>query len=274
MFPSFLVTFREVLEAALIVATIAGILTKIGATHKLRIIALGCIAACVLSVVLVIGGSGFGFEFRKIYSGRTEEIIEGVLMILTAACITWAVFVINRNFRHEKVMLHQRIDTAVSRADDRGLFILVFTSVFREGFEIVLFLTTISLSATPEQVAGGFVYGALLGLWFAYGIFRSSIKLPIYQTFRITNILLIFFASGLLARGIHEFAEAGLLPEIAKQTFVFIPHASTFIGGFLKSMFGITRQMDVIQLAVYATYAWVMFWYVFAKKAAQNAKQA
>lgn len=143
---------------------------------------------------------------------------------------------------------------------------LVFTAVFREGFEIVLFLSTIYFSSSPQRVFTGFLGGAVGGLLVSLGLFTATLRLPVYYAFRATSILLILFAAGLLARGVHEFAEAGLLPEIGKMTFAFIPPKASFTGDMLKAVFGITQKMDMIQLSLYAGYTAFMSWWVFSEK--------
>jgi len=266
MFPSFLITFREVIEAALIVATIAGILHRLRAGSYLRIVWIATLAAIGASILLVYGLELFGMGFAGWYTGANEQLLEGCLMIVAAICITWSVLMINRNSSQYKTRLHQELDSHVKKSDKWGLFILIFTSVFREGFEIVLFLTTLGLSTNHEQVFEGFLIGALTGLVFTFVVFGTTIKLHIRLVFRVTSALLILFAAGLLARGIHEFTEAGALPEMSAFVLNFIPEAQTLIGGFIKSMFGITRHMTILQINMYILYSLWMGWWVYARK--------
>lgn len=90
MLPAFLITFREVLEASLIVATILGVLLKLRQHKSIRTVAVATSAAVMLSIFLLIGGSLLGVRVHDAYSGATEEIIEGILMITSAIFITWA----------------------------------------------------------------------------------------------------------------------------------------------------------------------------------------
>lgn len=69
-----------------------------------------------------------------------------------------------------------------------------------------------------------------------------------------------------MTRGIHESAEIGLLPEIGKMTFAFIPAKTTFVGDILKAIFAITQTMDAIQLSLYSAYVSLMTWWVFGRK--------
>jgi high-affinity iron transporter len=266
MLPAFLITLREVIEASLIVATILGILIKLNQTKGIRTVWFATGAAVVVSILLLALGSLLGLRMQEIYSGKTEELIEGILMITSAVFITWAVFFLHRYFSKYKVHLLKKIKETVEQEEQKGLFILVFTAVFREGIEIVLFLSTIYFSSNPQSIFAGFIGGTVGGLLISFALFAATLKMPVYYAFRITSILLIFFAAGLLARGIHEFAEVGLLPEIGKMTLAFIPQKGTFLADMIKAVFGITQKMDVIQLTLYSGYTIFMGWYVFFRR--------
>ena len=272
MFPSSLITFREVTEAALIVATITGILRRLGVKDRLKIVLTATLAAIGASIALVFGFELLGMRFQSWYAGSNQQLLEGSLMLVAAICISWSVFMINRNFGEYKSKLHEALNIHVNRADTWGLFILIFTSVFREGFEIVLFLTTLSLTTNHSPLLVGFLFGSVVGLLFAVGIFATTIKLHIRLVFRVTSALLILFAAGLLARGIHEFTEAGVLPEMSAFALNFLPEAQTLIGGFIKSMFGITRHMSILQLNMYILYSMWMGWWVYVRKSHQVIK--
>lgn len=266
MLPAFLITFREVIEASLIVATILGILVKLGQTKSIKTVWLATGAAALLSIVLLGIGSLFGLEVQKIYSGRVEEFIEGVLMTLSAVFITWAVFFLHKYFSQYKVKLLQKVKATVEKEEQKGLFLLVFTAVFREGFEIVLFLTTIYFSANPSQIFAGFSSGLMGGLLVSVALFTATLRLPVYYAFRASSVLLILFAAGLLSRGIHEFAEAGIVPELTKVSLPLIPGGDSFMAEMIKAIFGITKSMDIAQITLYAGYVAFMYWYVFLRK--------
>jgi len=266
MLPSFLITFREVIEASLIVATILGILVKLKQFKGIKTVWLATATATLLSIVLLGIGSLLGLKVQEIYSGRTEEFIEGILMVTSAVFITWAVFFLHKYFAGYKTRLLQKIKSTVERQEQKGLFILVFTAVFREGFEIVLFLSTIYFSSNPQSIFTGFIGGTIGALLVSFGLFTATLRLPVFYAFRMTSILLILFAAGLLARGVHEFAEVGLLPEIGKMTFAFIPPKATLAGDMIKAIFGITQKMDAIQLSLYTSYIAFMSWWVFLRK--------
>lgn len=273
MLPSFLITFREVIEASLIVATILGILTKLGQTKEIKTVWIATISAFSLSLLLLGLASFLGLKIQEIYSGQIEEAVEGILMMTSAVFITWAVFFLHTYFGRYKTKLLARLKGTVEQAEQRGIFILVFTAVFREGFEIVLFLSTIYFSSNPQNIFSGFSIGLLSALIVSLGLFTATLRLPIFYAFRVTSIMLILFAAGLLARGVHEFAEAGALPELTKLTLSFVPPATTFVGDMIKAVFGLTRTMDALQLTSYISYVCFMGWWVFFRNTNQKILQ-
>lgn len=264
MIPSLLITFREVIEASLIVATILGILVRLKLQNNIRTVWIATICAAIASIILLLGGSFLGIKIQEVYEEK-EALFEGVLMVTSAGFITWAVFFLHKYFAQYKTHLLQKIKTTVANQEKKGLFILVFTAVFREGFEIVLFLSTVYLSDNPQRILSGFALGVLGGLLVAFGLFRATLRLPVYYAFRVTSVLLILFAAGLLGRGVHEFTELGWIPEFGEMTMAFIPSSSTFIGDMIKAVFGITQQMLFLQLLTYAAYTIVMSWFVFGQ---------
>ncbi|QQR64201.1 FTR1 family protein [Candidatus Roizmanbacteria bacterium] len=108
MLPAFLITFREVIEASLIVATILGILSKLNQGKSIKTVWTATALAGFLSVILIGVGSLGGLQFQKLYSGKIEQTTEGVLMITSAIFITWAVFFLHKHFSRYKVELLKR----------------------------------------------------------------------------------------------------------------------------------------------------------------------
>ncbi len=258
MFPSFIVTFREVFEAALVVAMISGIFVRLHEKQKLKFVWMGVVTAILLSISLVFFGSYIGFVFQEFYTGKNEELVEGILSIVTACFITWAVLTLDKEFRSYKVRLIEKINLEIKSHHMWGIFALAFTSVFREGIEIILLLSSIMLSTKPIEVVQGFGLGIVAGIISSVLIFTASIKLPVHRIFRVTTILLILFSAGLLAKGIHEFAEYGLLPELMKLNIPFVPVRETVAGAFIYGLFGIRNVMDILQIITYVLYAYGM----------------
>jgi high-affinity iron transporter len=273
MIAAFLITLREVIEASLIVATILGILIKLNQTKSVRTVWLATLLAAISSIVLLGLGSVMGIKIQEVYSGKVEEFIEGIFMVTSAIFITWAVFFLHKYFAGYKTRLIVKISETLKQEEQKGLFWLAFTAVFREGFEIVLFLSTIFLSANPSEIFTGFTSGLVGGLLISLGLFAATLRLPIQLAFRVTSMLLIFFAAGLFSRGVHEFVEAGILPELSTITLTFLPAKATISADMIKAIFGITQTMDIAQLSIYVGYIAFMVWWVFVRKGKAKAEK-
>lgn len=269
MIPAFLITLREVIEATLIVATILGILTKLNHKKEAKVVIRASVFAVVISLILLVSFSIFGYQLQSIYTGVIEEVIEGSLMIISAFFITWAVFFLHKHFGKHKVELLTKINDSITENSSKGLFILTFTAVFREGFEIVLFLSTIYLTSDPSGIFLGASSGIVLGLLISLGLFTASIKMPVYYTFKVTSVLLVLFAAGLLGRGLHEFGEIGLFPTLGSLHLSFLPE-STVVADFIKSIFGLTRKMDGIQALAYIFYVASMVWLLYIRNKSEK----
>jgi len=264
MFPSFLISLREVIEATAIIATLLGVISQLKWKNAVHIVWYATGAAAFLSMILIGMGTLLGFNLQNIYSGKVEQLTEGVLMIISAFFITWAVFFLHSFFSKQKKTLLYNIQKTTDRKELKRLFFLVFTAVFREGFEIALFLTSIYLSTNPKDILVGFLGGIFGGLILSYFLFKTTERLPMLYALRISSIFLILFAAGLIARSIHEFVEAGMIPELYKLTLFLIPEKGTVIGDIMLSLFGLSKKMDILQLLAYILYFFGTSWFVFS----------
>ena len=262
MLAALLISVREIIEATLIVATVVGILTKLKQTQLIKTVFAATFSAVVVSIGFLALGSFLGLQVQELYTGEIEAVIEGSLMLLSAAFVTWAVFFLHNTFGHNKLELLKKINTTVHAGEKNAIFTLVFSSVLREGFEIVLFLSTLYLSTSPQEIFTGFFLGLVIGLLFCYVVFKTTIKLPIYYAFSVTSVLLVTFAAGLFSRGIYKFIELGVIPELSNVTLKFLPETTTVAGAFIKTIFGVTKIMDYTQIIVYVSYIAFMFWWL------------
>lgn len=233
MFPTLLITLREVIEATLIVATILGILVREHRENDCKTVWTATIAALILSFFLVLGGSLVGVNVSRVFGG---PLFEGGVYVVSAFFVTWAVFFLHSRFAQKKMLLLSRMRETLARD---GIFALTFIAVLREGIEITLFLTTIYLTSTPVAIVSGFFGGIALGLSISFLFFRAIVRVPVYWAFRATGFLLIFSAGGLLAQGVGDLLETGpfpnltgsihTLPLIAATTYIYLMHRRVFV---------------------------------------------
>ncbi len=257
MFASLLITFRETLEAALIIGIVLAHLNTLGKEQFNKYVWAGLWAGIGTSVLLALA---FDRLFGG-FTGRTEEIFEGVFMLLGALLITTLImWMMKRN--HIGKELRTKVDTHIAKKETFELFSVVFVAVLREGIEVVLFL-----SALTVTLEGGTMLGAMLGFPFAailgYLLYKKLIRLNIKKFFTITGILLILFAAGLVAHGVHELQEAHIFPTIIEHVWDINPllnEKGTF-GSILKGLFGYNGNPSLLEVLSYVLYMTGLTWY-------------
>lgn len=251
---SFLVTLREGLEAALIVAIILGSLARTGRRGKTWPLWVGVAAAAAATLSAAVGLQLLAVELP----GRVQEAVEGVAMLLAVGVLTWMVFWMRAQARQLGVALRERVDGALSAGSAFALALLAFTAVGREGLETALFLFAGHTRAESEFAYWG---GALAGLVVAtaagFTVYSGSRRLPLRAFFTTTSLLLVLLTAGLLANGMKELHEARLLfPHLGPRlwdTYEVLPDNAGF-GRFLAALVGYDASPFLGQAAAYAVY--------------------
>jgi high-affinity iron transporter len=257
MLASSLITLREGLEAALILGIVLGYLRKTGHMDRQRSVWAGVAAALLVSLAAALALSFVGAEF----SGRGEQIFEGVAMALAAAILTWMIFWMQRQSRQIRGDLEAGVRRAVAAGAAGGLFWLAFIAVVREGLETALFLTAAVFTATAIDTILGGLAGLLLASIIGWLVYLGTARLPVAAFFRVTGALLVVFAAGLVANAIGEFQEAAILPAIVEHvwsTAALLDDQST-LGSALHSLVGYTAAPSLMQVLAYLGYYLVLW---------------
>ena len=136
------------------------------------------------------------------------------------------------------------------------LFGVAFVAVLREGIETALFLTAASLSVAAGQTLLGGALGLLAALAVGWLIYAGGKRLDVRAFFRVTGVLLILFAAGLLAHGVHELQEAGLLPVVIEHVWDISPILSDegTLGSLLKALLGYNANPSLLEVVAYVGY--------------------
>jgi high-affinity iron transporter len=252
MLPSFLLSLREGIEAALIIGIVLGALRQMRRTDLNSTVWLGTLSAAALSILGGVLLTMLGLSFE----GPAEQIFEGTTMILAAALLTWMIFWMNRTARNLKSSIEGDIQRAALATGKRAVFFVAFLAILREGIELALFLTASVFATDTVQT----LLGALLGLGTAillgWSIFAAIIRLDLRRFFQVTGILLILFAAGLVAHGIHEFNEVGWIPAVIEHVWdvnTIVDENSTF-GQLLKALFGYNGNPSLTEVIAYLVY--------------------
>jgi len=253
-----LIAFREGLEASLIIGIVFGYLKKTGQSGHYRYAWVGVLAAMAASFALAIGIQMIGAELE----GQAEQIFEGVTMFLAVSVLTWMIFWMCYQSRTLKPALERDLQHGINSGDSRKLIAVTFLAVFREGVETALFLSAAAFAVNRIDTLLGSLVGLGIAALIGYLIYASTIRLNLKVFFKVTSLLLLLFAAGLLAHGIHEFQEAGLLFTLAENvwnTNGLIDENST-LGELLKAVLGYNGNPSLLEVIGYWGYwALVLF---------------
>lgn len=256
MFGNYLVGLREGLEASLVVVILVAYLVKSGRRHLLGRIWLGVAAAIAISLAfgaaLTYGPRGLTFE--------AQEAIGGTLSIVAVGFVTWMIFWMARSARSLSGDLKSHVDRAAD-ASRASLVVVAMLAVGREGLETALFLWAATQAASSgEGSSSAPLIGAGLGLLTAVVIacllYRGALSLNLSKFFTWTGGFLIFVAAGVLAYGVHDLQEGGVLPGLNSLAFDVseqIP-PSSWIGTLLKGTFNFSPATTWFELAVWVAY--------------------
>jgi len=248
----FLLSLREGLEAALIIGIVLATLRKTNRSGLISVVWQGLVAAIAASLVAGLLLNWLGAEFE----GRAEQIFEGVAMLVAAILLTWMIFWMRRQGANQKKDLESGVSQAAGKRSGWAMFWLSFFAVGREGLELVLFLVATKLTNGTVQTILGSLLGLLTAALFGWILFTSSKRLRLDRFFLFTNILLIFFAAGLVAHGVHEFNEAGIIPYIIEHTWdinLFLNEEQP-VGQMLTALFGYNANPSLSELLAYLAY--------------------
>ena len=255
MLAAALLTLREGLEAALIVSILLSYLVQTGNQKHRRWIWGGVGAAAALSLVLAIGLQvvGTGLE------GAAEQVFEGLVMLLAVVVLTWMIFWMRYQARYIKQGLEADMQLAVRRNHHWGLFGIAFLAVFREGVETALFLTAASFASDGLSTLVGSVVGLSAAIAIGWLIHAGMANLSVRAFFNVTSIILLIFAAGLFAHGIHELQEAGWIPIFVERVYDLKPilDDSSTAGSLLRTLVGYNDDPSLLEVISY-----VMYWIV------------
>lgn len=252
MVSSFLITLREGLEAALIVGLVLAAVRKAGARQMVRSVWYGAGAAVGLSLA---AGLGFGLTVGSL-PDDVGEAVEGATSLAAVGVLTLMIFWMRRQARYMVADIDAKVSAAAGLGSGWALGLLAFAAVLREGLETALFLFAALTSTGTAAGAGGAVLGLVGAVAVGYALYRGSIRLDLGKFFWATGALLLVLGAGLLAYGIHELQEFGLLPAVVEHVWDTngILNEKVGWGALLKGLVGYNGDSSLVEVAAYWAY--------------------
>jgi len=220
---------------------------------------LGTLSAVGISILTAIVLTSFGMSLEE----KAEQIFEGITMLIAAGILTWMIFWMGKQARFLKSELEAGVNKAAASTGKRAVFWLAFVAVVREGVELAIFVTAAFFAGDQSQVTSNIIQtlaGTILGLGTAallgWTLFATTVRLDLRRFFQVTGILLILFAAGLVAHGVHEFNEVGWIPAIIEHVWDVnaIINEDSLGGLLLKTLFGYNGNPSLTEMIAYFIY--------------------
>ena len=185
--------------------------------------------------------------------------------VIAVAAVTYMIIWMRRHARGIKAALEGEAATALAAGSTIALVAMAFLAVLREGFETSVFLLAAFQDSSDTTAAGaGAVLGLLAAVAIGLGLYRGGVRINLTKFFRITGLVLVLVAAGLLASAAHTAHEAGWVTGLQAQAvdLTWLVQPGTISGSLLTGMLGLQPSPTVIEATVYLAYAVPMTLYV------------
>lgn len=208
---TFSILIREALEALFVILAILNILQSVNAKTAIRYVHGGWITAVLFGL---IGWFFAGYLMQ--WDAQSRELMEGVIALFAVTVLLYLGFWMHgkSNALKWKAFVETRVKGLLSRNNMIGLASFSFIVVFREAFESVIFISSLTLDGNPESkrgVALGAIASAIVVFVFAWSMLKWFKKMPITKVFLYSTYVVLALAFILAGQGIHAIQEGGYL---------------------------------------------------------------
>ena len=222
--PTFVITLREGVEAALVVGIVLACLKKAKQSY-LNIwvyagVSVGLAASGMVGVLLALLTQALS-KSNQPYAPAMEPLLEGVFSVVAIAMLSWMLIWMTRQAKFMKAQVEGAITDALKRnvgaGAGWGVFSLIFIAVLREGFETVLFIVAkFQQGLIPSLSAlSGLLVSAAIGVL----LFKWGVKINIRQFFQVMGILLLLIVAGLVVSALGHFdASVATLAQMDRKS--------------------------------------------------------
>lgn len=261
MIPTFVITLREGVEAALIIGIIAAFLVKEGRRDAMRQMWVGIGIAVALCLGVAVLLEVIGQDLPE----KGQETLETVVGLIAVGAVSYMIVWMRRHARGIKSQLEGEAASALATGSTMALVAMAFLAILREGFETSVFLLAAFHESSNTTAAGaGSILGLVAAVAIGVGLYRGGVRINLARFFRVTGVVLVFVAAGLLATAAHTAHEAGWISGLQGQAVYlgWLVQPGTISGSLLTGMLGLQPSPTVLEAIVYLGYAIPMAAYV------------
>lgn len=242
------ILIREALEALLIILIIISILKPLGIKNAITAVHIGWMSAVAL------GFLGWMFvDYLVGMSGASRELMEGIGAIIAVIVLLYAGTWLHSHSEVSKWtgFVKNKVEKIKESGNWIGLSLFSFIVVFREAFEVVLFLSSLKLN-NPEKSGPALMWALISAIVIVaiitYIFMKTTKKLPINKIFKISAYVIAVLAVVLTGKGVSALQEAGW---ISVHHLDFIPKIDLI--GIYPTIETIVAQLLVLFIIVFFT---------------------
>ena len=276
--PTFVVTLREGFEASLVVGIVLACLKKVEQTQLNRWVYQGIGGGIVASIMVgfLLGGILQGVNtYETPYTPVIKECLAALFGLVAVSMLSWMLIWMTQQGKSLKADVEQGIQTALITEEGagKGIFLLVFIAVLREGFETVLFIIAKFQDSWKIPSIGaitGLTTAAILG----FLLFKLGVKINIRLFFKVMGIFLLLVVGGLVLGVLKHLnlvvtflsqldpsfaqwcflpADSCILGSLVWDGSEILPD-KTFPGVILKALFGYRQNLYLGQIIMYVLF--------------------
>jgi high-affinity iron transporter len=280
--PTFVITLREGVEAALVVGIVLALLKKAKQSRLNSWVYAGVGIGIILSALVGVLLNWVTRALTKAnpeYAAVTELTLEGIFSVIAIAMLSWMLIWMTKQARFMKAQVEGAVNVALTQDSNAGwgVFTLILVAVLREGFETVFFVAAnLQQGLLPALGAiAGLAAAATVGVL----LFKWGVNINIRQFFQVMGILLVLIVAGLVSSSLHKFDEvfanlalssraseslcfyyerfskihSCILGPLVWDTSKILPDEQ-FPGIILKSLFGYRQHLYLVQAVAYLTF--------------------
>jgi high-affinity iron transporter len=254
MVGSLLIFAREGIEGTLICSILLTYLASAGRRDLFRYVFAGAGLAVVLATAV---GVVLWVVTRNAFIGSDAQAwFETGVFAVAVTVLTYMTFWMRRHSRSFGRELREKVSDAVSGGSGIALGVIAFVTVGREAIETVIFLLAIAYQSSPLQLVIGAVIGLGIALGVSYCMYRVGLRINLGRFFAIVGSLLMVVAAGLLADGVQNLQQLGILPGGSMTLFNVsgsLPD-DTGIGDVLHGLIGYSAAPTALQVVIWAAF--------------------
>jgi high-affinity iron transporter len=276
---AFLITFREALEALLIVGVIVTYLNRIGQSKWTKWVVLGSSLAIAASV-------GMAFLFQLVFTGfgtmAGQVYLKFGIMFVSVGLLTHMILFMAKQKKGFQGQVQSQLSEILTKGSVINMVVHSFLVVLREGVETVFFFAVISGGDISKAITSwGALFGVIVAAVVVYFFFKGTKKVSLGAFFKATTLMLTIIAAGLLVQGVGILQDLGkmgsvyrtaggqigevynitaILPEHPVDAAQYLrdtgeaPLINAQVGVFAKAIFGYSENPSVEEFVIYWGY--------------------